>query len=119
MVWNFKLRNSNFWLQKIFKLSFHRCTEMDIVHGKSLFNMKLILSPNCNICYEIYTIHVYIIDFPYAAVFKYFWRNLIFLWQQQIENANHLTTKDVISVCYVINNTVLNYYLLLGKCFIH
>lgn len=73
-----------------------------IVHGKSLFNMKLILSSiNCIIYYEIYSIHLHHGYFLCSSI-QIFWGNLIFLWQQQIKNANHLTTKDAIFGCYII-----------------
>lgn len=107
MVWNF-------WLQKNIKIIFpplhrNKCTISSvkilhriIVHGKSLFNMKLILSSiNCIIYYEIYSIHLHHGYFLCSSI-QIFWGNLIFLWQQQIKTANHLTTKDAIFGCYII-----------------
>lgn len=116
--------------KKIFNLPFQCCTQTNaqslqlkilhriIVHNKSLFNMKLIPSPNCNTdnCNEIDTIHH---RYFQCKSIQIFWKDLIYWWQQHIENVNHLTMQDVIFGIYKVKNVPLNYCILLGKCFIH
>lgn len=86
------------------------------MYNKSLCNMKLIPSPNCNICNEIETIQH---RFYPCNSNQVFWKDLIYWWQQHTEIVNHLTMKDVIFGCYDVNNIPLNFCILLGKCFIH
>lgn len=80
--------------------------------------MKLIPSPNCNTdnCNEIDTIHH---RYFQCRSIQIFWKDLIYWWQQHIENVNHLTMQDVIFGIYKVKNVPLNYCILLGKCFIH
>lgn len=84
------------------------------MYNKSLCNMKLIPSPNCNICNEIETIQD---RFYLCNSIQVFWKDLIYWWQQHTEIVIHLTMKDVIFGCYDINNIPLNFLYFAWKMF--